>query len=324
MSGPEQVLNPELVGLCRRTGPQPRRTSETARWSTWAPPSVPSRMVVCGADRSLPPRRSTGFNPTCANLPVAIAYSKWSCSTSHQPSRRATNERFPSIGPNSRNSSDSRETPPCRPARCTPLPHSILVTPTSTSRRRWVLRPKAIRELASLRQTCHMGQDGKTGETLLKSVLAPMFAHRHLEVLSWVGHNIFGNLDGKVLSDPTNKQSKVACKDRLLGQLTDESAADTGEHRVHRESGGLENGLGSRSFPWFPGNADETAVHLAGIRLGTGRAARLGLARFALRASRHGDRGLLKFLASFFKSPLGTKEQDFGPSIRCCWIGLST
>ena len=71
----------------------------------------------------------------------------------------------------------------------------------------------AIGELAVRRRTCHMGQDGKTGETLLKSVLAPMFAHRNLEVMSWVGHNIFGNLDGKVLDDPANKQSKVATKD---------------------------------------------------------------------------------------------------------------
>ena len=49
----------------------------------------------------------------------------------------------------------------------------------------------------------------KTGETLLKSVLAPMFAKRNLRVLSWVGHNILGNRDGLVLSDPHNKASKV-------------------------------------------------------------------------------------------------------------------
>ena len=64
-----------------------------------------------------------------------------------------------------------------------------------------------------------MGYDGKTGETLMKSVLAPMFAHRNLEVMSWVGHNIFGNMDGKVLDDPANKKSKVTSKDRLLGQI---------------------------------------------------------------------------------------------------------
>ncbi|MEM9659772.1 MAG: inositol-3-phosphate synthase, partial [Planctomycetota bacterium] len=79
--------------------------------------------------------------------------------------------------------------------------------------------PEGIEELALLRGACHAGRDGKTGETLLKSVLAPMFASRNLEVMSWVGHNIFGNLDGKVLDDPRNKSSKVASKDQLLGEI---------------------------------------------------------------------------------------------------------
>jgi myo-inositol-1-phosphate synthase len=79
--------------------------------------------------------------------------------------------------------------------------------------------PAAIDELARLRQACHYGCDGKTGETLMKSVLAPMFARRNLQVLSWVGHNIFGNLDGQVLDDPANKQAKVASKDHLVREI---------------------------------------------------------------------------------------------------------
>ncbi|MGE0760765.1 MAG: inositol-3-phosphate synthase, partial [Pirellulaceae bacterium] len=72
--------------------------------------------------------------------------------------------------------------------------------------------PPALQELALARGTCHMGHDGKTGETLLKSALAPMFANRNLEVMSWVGHNIFGNMDGKVLDDPANKRTKVVSR----------------------------------------------------------------------------------------------------------------
>ena len=79
--------------------------------------------------------------------------------------------------------------------------------------------PAAIDELARLRGTRHYGCDGKTGETLMKSVLAPMFARRNLRVLSWVGHNIFGNMDGQVLDDPANKQAKLASKDRLVGEI---------------------------------------------------------------------------------------------------------
>ena len=53
----------------------------------------------------------------------------------------------------------------------------------------------------------------------MKAVLAPMFADRNLHVMSWVGHNIFGNLDGKVLDDPVNKASKVHSKDHLLTDI---------------------------------------------------------------------------------------------------------
>jgi len=77
----------------------------------------------------------------------------------------------------------------------------------------------ALKELALEQSVLHCGRDGKTGETLLKSVLAPMFADRNLEVMSWVGHNIFGNMDGRVLDDPVNKATKVHSKDHLLTEI---------------------------------------------------------------------------------------------------------
>src|SRR5262249_60498121 len=77
----------------------------------------------------------------------------------------------------------------------------------------------AIQELAEQRGAVYGGKDGKTGETLLKTVLAPMFARRNLRVLSWVGHNIFGNRDGLVLDDPQNKASKIRTKDQVITQI---------------------------------------------------------------------------------------------------------
>src|SRR5262249_18688695 len=77
----------------------------------------------------------------------------------------------------------------------------------------------ALEELALVRGTVHGGKDGKTGETLMKSALAPMFAHRNLHVLSWVGHNIFGNRDGQGLNDPRNKASKVRTKDAVISSI---------------------------------------------------------------------------------------------------------
>src|SRR5439155_747469 len=77
----------------------------------------------------------------------------------------------------------------------------------------------AILELAEQRRAPVGGKDGKTGETLLKSVLAPMFAARNIKILSWVVHNIFGNRDGQVLDDPQNKASKIRTKDQVISQI---------------------------------------------------------------------------------------------------------
>jgi myo-inositol-1-phosphate synthase len=171
--------------------------------------------------------------------------------------------------------------------------------------------PSAIAELALERETCHMGHDGKTGETLLKSVLAPMFAARNLEVMSWVGHNIFGNLDGKVLDDPANKRTKVRSKDRLLHQILGyspqtlvsieyiESLGDWKTAWDHVHFRGFLNTPMVLQFTW-QGCDSLLAAPLV-----------IDLIRFTELAHRRGERGLLTFLASFFKSPLGVQENDF-------------
>ena len=176
--------------------------------------------------------------------------------------------------------------------------------------------PAAICELALERETCHMGHDGKTGETLLKSVLAPMFAARNLQVLSWVGHNIFGNLDGKVLDDPANKRTKVRSKDRLLHQILGyspqtlvsieyiESLGDWKTAWDHVHFRGFLNTPMVLQFTW-QGCDSLLAAPLV-----------IDLVRFTELAHRRGERGLLTFLASFFKSPLGVQENDFVPQFQ--------
>ena len=54
-----------------------------------------------------------------------------------------------------------------------------------------------------------LGNDGKTGETLMKSALAPMFRDRALRVLAWEGYNMLGNRDGAALEDPSRKSRKM-------------------------------------------------------------------------------------------------------------------
>jgi myo-inositol-1-phosphate synthase len=170
----------------------------------------------------------------------------------------------------------------------------------------------ALEELARKRGVPHAGQDLKTGETLLKSVLAPLFARRNLRVLSWVGHNILGNRDGQVLNDPENKASKVRSKDQLLAELLGyrpqslvsieyiESLDDwkTAWDHIH-----FEGFLGTKMMLQFTWQGCDSLLAAPLV---------IDLVRLAALAQRRGESGPMPHTACFFKSPVGVPEHDFG------------
>jgi myo-inositol-1-phosphate synthase len=169
----------------------------------------------------------------------------------------------------------------------------------------------ALDELAAQTGSVLAGKDGKTGETLMKTVLAPMFAGRNLEVMSWVGHNIFGNRDAVVLDDPANKASKVTTKDRVVSGIlgykpstivTIEHVPDMGDWKTAWDHIHFRGFLGckmSLQFTW-QGCDSLLAAPLA-----------IDLARLVDLARQRGESGLQKHLACFFKSPEGVDEHDF-------------
>jgi myo-inositol-1-phosphate synthase len=169
----------------------------------------------------------------------------------------------------------------------------------------------AAEQLAHERKAVFGGKDGKTGETLLKTVLAPMFANRNLKILSWVGHNIFGNRDGQVLDDPANKASKIQTKDQVISQIVGykpqthvsieyiESLDDwkTAWDHIH-----FQGFLGVRMALQFTWQGCDSILAAPLV---------LDLARLALLSQRREEVGVMKHLACFFKSPMGVAEQDF-------------
>jgi len=78
----------------------------------------------------------------------------------------------------------------------------------------------ALREYANEHVVAISGKDFKTGQTLLKTVLAPMFKARMLGVAGWYSTNILGNRDGEVLDDPesfkTKEESKLGVLEYIL------------------------------------------------------------------------------------------------------------
>ncbi|WP_033330564.1 inositol-3-phosphate synthase [Streptomyces novaecaesareae] len=170
------------------------------------------------------------------------------------------------------------------------------------------LRIPAVTELADRRGLPYAGCDGKTGETLLRSVLAPMFLARGLRVRSWSGTNLLGGGDGANLGQEGRAQGKLAAKARGLAALLGEEVTaplhidhvpDLGERKVAWDHVSFEGFLGtamSLQLSW-DGYDSTLAAPLV-----------LDLARLVAGAHAAGQTGPLGALAFFFKDPLGSQE----------------
>ncbi len=79
----------------------------------------------------------------------------------------------------------------------------------------------AMWELAELTKTPIAGKDFKTGQTLMKSGVAPIFGTRCLGLSGWFSTNILGNRDGLVLDEPANFRTKEVSKLSTLESILD-------------------------------------------------------------------------------------------------------
>jgi myo-inositol-1-phosphate synthase len=74
-------------------------------------------------------------------------------------------------------------------------------------------------ELSETRGVPIAGKDFKTGQTMIKTLLAPGFKARMLGMRGWYSTNILGNRDGEVLDDPENFKSKEVSKLGVLDTI---------------------------------------------------------------------------------------------------------
>lgn len=77
----------------------------------------------------------------------------------------------------------------------------------------------AMWELSAKKQVPIAGKDFKSGQTLMKTVLAPMFKTRMLGVSGWFSTNILGNRDGEVLDQPENFKTKEVSKLSVIDNI---------------------------------------------------------------------------------------------------------
>ncbi|MGH8867701.1 MAG: inositol-3-phosphate synthase [Actinomycetes bacterium] len=169
-------------------------------------------------------------------------------------------------------------------------------------------RIPALQELAHAQGVPYAGSDAKTGETLVKSVLAPMFAARALRVRSWSGTNLLGGGDGATLADPAAAASKTTSKQRAIGEALGypvdgevhiDYVPDLGEWKTAWDHITFEGFLGVRMTMQFTWQGCDSALAAPLV---------LDLARLVARADEAGLAGPLAPLAFFFKDPVATTE----------------
>jgi myo-inositol-1-phosphate synthase len=168
----------------------------------------------------------------------------------------------------------------------------------------------ALQQLAEAKGVSYCGNDGKTGETLVKTALAPMFACRNLRVMSWEGYNLLGNNDGRTLNDPDNSKAKIGNKEavleRILGYPVQAGVSinfvpslgdwKTAWDLIHFQ--GFMDVPMTMQFTW-QGCDSILAAPLV-----------LDLIRLIHFAGCQGESGPTPHLASFFKNPIGVAEQS--------------
>jgi myo-inositol-1-phosphate synthase len=173
-------------------------------------------------------------------------------------------------------------------------------------------RLPALDEAARRAAVPYAGSDGKTGETLVKAALAPMFATRALRVRSWAGTNLLGGGDGATLADPERVSSKLRSKvegiERVLGgdvvqPLHIDYVPDMGGWKTAWDHIAFEGFLGVKMRMQFTWEGCDSALAAPLI---------VDLARLVAAAHRSGMSGALPELSYFFKAPLDDAPVDLG------------
>jgi myo-inositol-1-phosphate synthase len=159
------------------------------------------------------------------------------------------------------------------------------------------------------------GKDGKTGQTLLKTVLAPAFRDRNLRVEGWFSTNLLGNRDGQVLADPESLQSKLATKTDVLEGILGYPV----EHQVHihyyKPRGDAKEAWDSIDLVGFAGQKMQVKVNFLCRDSILAAPLAIDLCRLADLAQINKQGGVVEELGVFFKSPQtagGPPEHDFG------------
>ncbi len=170
----------------------------------------------------------------------------------------------------------------------------------------------ALRDLAERNGVVTGGKDFKTGQTLMKTTIAPMLHARLLGLEGWFSTNILGNRDGEVLDDAASFKTKEVSKKSVLDQILNakehpELYGDV-EHKVtihyYPPRGDNKEGWDAIDIFGWLGYGMQIKVNFQCRDSILAAPIVLDLALLGDLAQRAGEKGPQEWLSFFFKSPV--------------------
>jgi len=173
----------------------------------------------------------------------------------------------------------------------------------------------ALIELAEKTMVPIAGKDGKTGQTFIKSVLAPALKSRALKVRGWFSTNILGNRDGLVLSNEDSLASKIKTKSSLLDDILGYEVEDhIVDIRYYKPRGDNKEAWDNIDITGFLGQPMQLKVNFLCRDSILAAPLAIEIARCLDLARQRGESGIQEQLSVFFKLPMaksGKPEQAF-------------
>ena len=175
----------------------------------------------------------------------------------------------------------------------------------------------ALVQLAERKCVPVAGKDGKTGQTFIKTVLAPAFRSRSLYVEGWFSTNILGNRDGLALDNPDSLRSKLNTKgsvlDDILGYPVEDHIVDI---RYYRPRGDNKEAWDNIDLVGFLGQKMQLKVNFLCRDSILAAPLVIEIARVLDLARQREQGGVQEQLGLFFKAPMtkpGKREEHSFP-----------
>jgi myo-inositol-1-phosphate synthase len=170
----------------------------------------------------------------------------------------------------------------------------------------------ALHELAAANRVPVCGKDFKTGQTLIKTIIAPGLKARMLGLRGWFSTNILGNRDGEVLDDPesfkTKEESKLGVLQHILQPEMYPELYGNIYHKVrinyYPPRGDNKEGWDNLDIFGWLGYPMQIKIDFLCRDSILAAPIVLDLALFLDLASRAGMSGIQEWLSFYFKSPM--------------------